>query len=596
MHPTHAFPPPLNFTLTLPDGDSADFLLPRDIPMGPFSAPILGETDMTGLDWRDLIPASGPWTTAEGTSPLRAEAAQGVGSLQSRPSSPEQNHNPYFPPLHDPQPQAASPVGVHPQDQDARPPRQAGSRPSRMDARGLLPAPRQPLHHSVSDPQLHHARARAAVSGASIGVGMYSPLSRQHWLPHDISEARMTIPLGMEIGIPGMGPIGSHLDSGLGLHPRPPSTEADGDESGSGSDPGIDATSRMNGGMDTTSMSEMEMEMMSADMGLASDLGSDMGLGAGDMNAQRAMNGMTNGAEWPSMALMLHPPTGPHPIPQWSSDVESLEGFTPETPVENQGYFRQAVEDTTRRFPGTRQGSLRANGPMTLGLEMPTTDQTRDPRLADLRSWNYAQQGQHAMMMQHLHPVFHPMASPPLSGGGSPRPSFDLRLGGFQGLPASGLEQARGRYTSEPGRYQGELGRYQPEAGRYQGEGTRFPHHPLHPQQQWEAGMMTVSNGLGLGSASAREGSSGMTPPPLQVLQADDSTTTYSIDGMPHIEFRDEGQLMDTNATYDGAQPERAYPTPLSAHPRLPITGEGSTNGSEVKFEHQSPRLLPLPE
>jgi hypothetical protein len=107
---------------------------------------------------------------------------------------------------------------------------------------------------------------------------------------------------------------------------------------------------------------------------------------------------------------------------------------------------------------------------------------------------------------------------------------------------------------------------------------------------------MTVSNGLGLGSSSAREESSGMTPPPLQVLQADDSTASYSTDAMPHIEFRDEGQMMDTNTTYDGAQPERAYPTPLSAHPRLPVTGEGSTNGSEVKFEHQSPRLLPLPE
>ncbi|KAG9087405.1 hypothetical protein FRC06_002560 [Ceratobasidium sp. 370] len=577
--------PPLTFTLTLPDGRaSAGFLLPTlDIPTGPFSAPILGETDTTDLDWRGMMPASGPWTMAEGTSPLRAEAAQGVGSLRSRPSSPEQsNHNPYFPPLpQDPQPQAGSPLGAHPLDQDARPAHPAGSRPSRMDARGLLIAPRQPLHHSVSDPQLHHARARAAASAASIGVGMYSPLSRQHWLPQDIPDSRMAMPLGIDIG---MGGIGSHLGSGLGLHPRPPSTEADGDESGSGSDPGIDATSRMSGGMDST-MSEM----MNPDMSLAAtDLGNDM-LNSGD--AQRAMNGMTNGTEWPPLDLLLHPQTGHHPMPRWSSDVESLEGFTPGTPTETQGFFRPAGEDTTRHFHGTRQGSLRANAPMTLGLEMPPTDQTHDPRLADLRSWNYAPPGPHAMMMQHhLHPAFRPMASPPLSGGGSPRPSFDPRLSaasgmapaGFPGLPASVMDQARGRYTTEP--------------GRYPGEGARFPHHPLHPQQPWENGMMTVSNGLSLGSASAREGSSGMTPPPLQVLQPDDSTASFSTDGMPPIDFRDEGRLLDTSpTTYDGT-PERAYPTPLSAHPRLPVTGEGSTNGSEVKFEHQSPRLLPLPE
>ncbi|KAG8746123.1 hypothetical protein FRC10_005989 [Ceratobasidium sp. 414] len=581
---------PLTFTLTLPDGRaSADFLLPTPgIPMGPFSAPILGGTDTTDLDWRVTMPVSGPWTMAEGTSPLRAEAAQGVGSLQSRPSSPEQsNHNPYFPPLpRDPQPQAGSPLGVHPLDQDARQARPAGSRSSRMDARGLLTAPRQPLHHSVSDPQLHHARARAAASAGSIAVGMYSPLSRQHWLPQDISEPRMTMPLAIDIG---MGGIASHLDSGLGLHPRPPSTEADGDESGSGSDPGIDATSRMSG-MDMS-------EMMNSDMGLAAtDLGNDM-LSSDD--AQRAMNGMTNGAGWPSLDLLLHPQTGPHPMPRWNSDAESLEAFTPGTPTENQGFFRQAGEDTTRHFHGTRQGSLRANAPMTLGLEMPPTDQTHDPRLADLRSWNYAPPGPHAMMMMqhHLHPAFRPMASPPLSGGGSPRPSFDLRLsaasgmapGGFPGLPASVMDQARGRYTTD-------LGRFQSEAGRYPPEGARFPHHPLHPLQPWENGMMTVSNGLSLGPASAREGSSGMTPPPLQVLQPDDSTTSFSTDGMPPIDFRDEGRLLNASPTaYDGT-PERAYPTPLSAHPRLPVTGEGSTSGSEVKFEHQSPRLLPLQE
>lgn len=552
-----------------------------------------------------------------------------MGSLRSHPSSPGQNnHNPYFPPLQeDPQPQAGSPLGAHPLDQqDARPPRQAGSRLSPMDARAYLPAPRQPLHHSASDPQLHHARVRAAVSGASIGVGMYSPLSRQHWLPHDIAEtgSRMEIPLGMgminragmEIGMESIAAMGSRLDSGLGLHPRPPSTEADGDESGSGSDPGMDATSRMSGGVD---MSEMEMAMRT-DMALsATDMGmngNDMGLSAADMNAQRAMNGMANGVEWQPLELLLHPPTGgTHPIPRWSSGVESLEDFTPETANERSDFFRQTGEDTIRRFPGTHPGSLHANGRMTLGLEMPTAEPTHDHRLADLRSWNYAQPGHHPMMMpHHLQAAFRPMASPPLSGGGSPRPSFDLRLsaasgiapGGYQGLPASALEQGRARYTNESGRYPGEQTRYpNTETGRYPDEGARFPHHPLHPQQHWDAGMMTVSNGLHLGSNSAREGSSGMTPPP-QVLRADgqrsfqDETTSFSSDEVHHLEFRDENQMLDTNGAgtgYDGAQqPERAYPTPLSAHPRLPVTGEGSVSGSEVKFEHPSPRLLPLPE
>lgn len=585
---------------------------------------------MTGLDWRTWTPTNGPWTTAEGVSPLRAEAAQGVGSLQSHPSSPGQNnHNPYFPPLpEDPQPQAGSPLGAHQLDQQDGLPRRAGSRLSPMDARGFLPAPRQPLHHSASDPQLHHARARAAVSAASIGVGMYSPLSRQHWLPHDITEtgARMEMPLGMgmginrvgmEIGMESIVAMGSHLDSGLGLHPRPPSTEVDGDESGSGSDPGMDATSRMSGELNANAMSEMEMAMH-ADMALSgSDMGmngtNDMGLSAGDMNAQRAMNGMTNGVEWQPLELLLHPPTGgPHPIPRWSSGVESLEDFTPETAGERQDYFRQTGEDTTRRFPGTHLGSLHASGRMTLGLEMPTGEPTHDPRLADLRSWNYAQPGHHQMMIPpHLHPAaFRPMASPPLSGGGSPRPSFDLRLsaasgmapGGYQGLPPSGLEPGRARYMSEVGRYPGEPARFQStETGRYPDEGARFPHHPLHPQQPWDGGMMTVSNGLGLGSGSAREGSSGMTPPPLQVLRADgqrsfqdEPTTGFSTDEMHHLEFQDERQILDTGAGYE--QPERAYPTPLSAHPRLPVTGEGSASGSEVKFEHPSPRLLPLPE
>lgn len=526
------FSQPMTFTLTLPDGTaSADFLLPTPPVMGPFSAPIIG-TDML-TDW-----TRAPWTMAEGVSPLRAEAAQGVGSLRSRPSSPEQNHNPYFPPLHDLQPPAASPVGAR-ELSDALPHRPAGSRPSQIDPRGLLPAPRQPLHHSASDPQLHHARARAAAP--AIGVGMYSPLSRQPWLPQDIEGIQM-----MGIDRQGIGmnlAMGSHLASGLGLHPRPPSTELDGDESGSGSEPGMDATSRMSG-MD--GLSEMAIN---GDMNV-SDLAMD--------DAQR-MSGIPSDY----LAMLLPPQTGAPP--RWSSDVEALEGFTPETPTERQDYYRQTAEDTTRHFPGIRPDSLPANAPMTLGLEMP--EQTPDPRLADLRSWNFAQTTPHPMMPP-LHSAFRPMASPPLSGGGSPRPSYDLRLSaagiaaGFQGLPASVLEQGRTRYMSEPGPFPSDpqAGVRFPSAERFHPsstEGARFPHHPLHPQQPWDQGMMTIEN------ANANE---------------------YS-DGMP---------LLDpTNQTMDG---ERAYPTPLSAHPRLPVTGEGSANGSEVKFEHPSPRLLPLPE
>lgn len=475
---------PLNFTLTLPDGTASDFLLPTPAMTGPFSAPILGETQPTWVN--------GPWTMAEGVSPLGAEVAQGVGSLRSRPSSPGANHNPYFPPLCDPQLPEVSPGS----DVLAR--RPAG--PPSIDR--LLPAPRQPLHHSASDPQLHHARARAA---ASIGPGMYSPLSRQPWLPHDIEMSMIDRP--MEIGML------SHLDSGLGLHPRPPSTERDADESGSGSDPGIDATSRMD------STLEMIPDMIPTDL---------------------ALDRMSIPTDWPPLAMLLHPPPAP---PRWSSDVESLEAFTPET-AENPDYYRPAGEDTTRHFPGIRQDSLPANAPMTLGLEMP--DQTRDHPLADLRSWNYAQPNP----MVPLHSAFRPMASPPLSGGGSPRPSLDLRLSaagisaGYQGLPPSGIEHGRMRYMSEPGLSRE---RFHPSST---GE-ARYLRHPLHPQQQWDPGMMTIENS--------------------------------------------DGIMMDPAPPQDG---ERAYPTPLSAHPRLPGTGEnaGSANGSEVKFEYPSPRLLPLPE
>ncbi|KAF8682309.1 hypothetical protein RHS04_02869 [Rhizoctonia solani] len=62
----------------------------------------------------------------------------------------------------------------------------------------------------------------------------------------------------------------------------------------------------------------------------------------------------------------------------------------------------------------------------------------------------------------------------------------------------------------------------------------------------------------------------------------------YSSDGMQQLLEHATNSTTDTNG-------ERAYPTPLSAHPRLPVTGENA-NGSEVKFEHPSPRLLPLPE
>lgn len=544
-------PQPLTFTLTLPDGTaSADFHLPTPpMLMGPLSAPILGETDSTGPLSTDWI--HGPWTMAEGVSPLRAEAAQGVGSLRSHPSSPESStHNPYFPPLQDLPPQVASPVGALPPDlSDALPPRQAaGSRPS-MDAH-LLQGPRQPLHHSASDPLLHRrAQGRVVASGASIGVGMYSPLSRQPWLPQDTTMGmgmidRQGIEMGMDLG------LASHLDSGLGLHPRPPSTERDGAESGSGSDPGMDATSRLSAEL----VDEMEMRM-NADI-----------MARGDMSARRSMGGMSN--DW-QLAMLLPPQTGQ--MNRWNTDVEGLEGFTQETPTERSDFFRPTGEDTTRRFPTIRQDSHPANGRMTLGLEMPP-DQTRGPHLDDLPSWNYAQPSPHQMIMpQGLHSAFRPMASPPLSGDGSPRPSFDLRLSaagiaaGFQGLPASATEPSRTRYMSEPGPFPSDQIQQARPGQRFAtptGEGTRFPHHPLHPQQPWDAGMMTVNE-----SANAND---------------------YSSDGI---------QLMDpptANPTTD-ANGERAYPTPLSAHPRLPGTGENA-NGSEVKYEHLSPRLLPLPE
>ncbi|CCO30386.1 hypothetical protein BN14_04414 [Rhizoctonia solani AG-1 IB] len=570
----------MTFTLTLPDGTaSADFHLPTPpMLMGPLSAPILGETDLIGFPSIDWIHASGPWTMAEGVSPLRAEAAQGVGSLRSHPSSPESStHNPYFPPLpQDQPPQAASPVGaLHPDLSDALPHRQAaGSRPS-IDARGLLQGPRQQLHHSASDPQLHHhARARAVASGASIGVGMYSPLSRQHWLPQDTTMGMGMIDRPeMEMGMGPLDPLASHLDSGLGLHPRPPSTELDGAESGSGSDPGLDATSRLSAEVDT-SFDEMDMRMSAI-------------MARGDMNTQR-MTGMPS--DWP-LAMLLHPPTGPQ-IHRWNHDVESLEAFTQENPTERSDFYRPTGEDTTRRFPTIHRDSLPASGRMTLGLEMPA-DQTQGLRLDDLPSWNYAQPSPHQMIMaQGLHSAFRPMASPPLSGDGSPRPSFDLRLSaagiaaGYPGLPASAIEPSRTRYMSEPGPFPSD--QQQARSGQRfatpTGEGTRFPHHPLRPQQPWDAGMMTVSNGLGLGSR--RAGSSEMTPPPMQVNE-NANANDYSNDGIQQL-LEHANPTTDTNG-------ERAYPTPLSAHPRLPVTGENAS-GSEVKFEHQSPRLLPLTE
>ncbi|KAJ1310521.1 hypothetical protein OPQ81_007251 [Rhizoctonia solani] len=405
-------PQPLTFTLTLPDGTASDFHLPTPpLLMAPLSAPILGETDTIGPLSTGWMHATGPWTMAEGISPLGAEAAQGVGSLQSHPSSPESStHNPFFPPVpRDPPPQVASPVGaLLPDLSDALPPRQAaGSRPS-MDARGLLQGQRQQLHHSASDPQLHHhARARAVASGASIGVGMYSPLSRQHWLPQDTTMGMGMIDRqGIEMGMGPLAPLASHLDSGLALHPRAPSTDRDGAESGSGSEPGMEATSRLSAEVDAASLEEMEMAMNAGIMA------------RGDMSAQRPMAGMPS--DWP--LAMLLPPQTVHPIHRWNPDVENLEGFTQETPTERSDYYRPTGEDTTRRFPTIRQDSHPANGRMTLGLEMPP-DQTQGPRLDDLPSWNYAQPSPHQMIMQQgLHSAFRPMASPPLSGDGSPRP------------------------------------------------------------------------------------------------------------------------------------------------------------------------------
>ncbi|CAE6479240.1 unnamed protein product [Rhizoctonia solani] len=428
-----------------------------------------------------------------------------------------------------------SPVGGLPPDlSDALPPRPAvGSRPS-MDARVLLPGPRQPLHHSASDPQLHrHARGRAVVPASSIGVGMYSPLSRQHWLPQDTTMGMAMIDRqGIEMMSP-LGPLASHLDSGLGLHPRPPSTERDGAESGSGSELGMDATSRLSVEVDAASLNEMEMAM-NADI-----------MARGDMSTQRSIAGMSN--DWP-LAMLLHPQTG-HPMHRWNPDVESLEGFTQETRTERSDYYRPTAEATTRRFPTIHRDSLPANGRMTLGLEMP--EPTQGPHLDDLPSWNYAQPSPHSMIMpQGLHSAFRPMASPPLSGGGSPRPSFDLRL--------------RTRYTSEPGQQQ--QARSAQRFATPTSEGTHYPHHPLHPQQPWDAGMMTV----------------------LQQDNENANANDYSSDG---IQFTD---LTTTNPTTD-TNGERAYPTPLSAHPRLPVTGENA-NGSEVKYEHPSPHLLPLPE
>ncbi|KAG8764225.1 hypothetical protein FRC11_011241 [Ceratobasidium sp. 423] len=86
-------------------------------------------------------------------------------------------------------------------------------------------------------------------------------------------------------------------------------------------------------------------------------------------------------------------------------------------------------------------------------------------------------------------------------------------------------------------------------------------------------------------------GSSEMTPPPPQVLQQDNENANANDYSSDEIQLMDHGA---TNPTRD-INGERAYPTPLSAHPRLPGTGE-SANGSEVKYEHPSPRLLPLPE